>query len=87
MDYEELKKNADGIINTHLGFAMVAGAIPIPIVDIAAVTAIQMDMLQQLAKIYEVDFNGERGKSTALSLIGSTFGTGLGVIFIHIQIK
>ena len=26
MDYEELKKNADGIINTHLGFAMVAGA-------------------------------------------------------------
>lgn len=78
MDYEELKKNADGIINTHLGFAMVADAVPLPIVDIAAVTAIQMDMLQQLAKLYEVDFNGERGKSIALSLIGSTFGTTLG---------
>ena len=63
MDYEELKKNADRIINTHLGFAMVAGAIPVPIVDIAAVTAIQMDMLNQLAKTYEVDFNGGEAKA------------------------
>ncbi len=57
---------------------MAAGAILVPIVDIAAVMAIQMDMLSQLARIYGVDFNGERGKSIALSLITSTFGTTLG---------
>ncbi|MGP1457931.1 MAG: DUF697 domain-containing protein [Treponema sp.] len=78
MDYEESNKEANRIINEHLGFAMVAGAMPVPIVDLLMVAGIQMDMLRQLAKLYDVDFNGERGKSIALSLIGTTFGTTLG---------
>ena len=57
---------------------MVAGAIPFPIVDIVAVTAIQMDMLQQLATYYDIDFNSERGKSLISSLLASTIGINLG---------
>lgn len=78
MNQEELEKKADLIINTHLGFAMVAGAIPVPVVDLIAVTAIQLDMLQQLADLYEVDFNNERGKSLVSALVGSAIGTTLG---------
>ena len=74
----EIDTKAETIVNVHLGFAMVAGAIPFPFVDLVAVTAIQMDMLQQLATLYEVDFNGERGKSLATAMIGSTIGTSLG---------
>ena len=78
MAQSEVEVKADSIINSHLGFAMVAGAIPIPIVDIVAVTAIQMDMLQQLANLYKVDFNNERGKSLVSALIGTAIGTTIG---------
>jgi uncharacterized protein (DUF697 family) len=70
--------NTEQIILNHVGFSMVAGAIPIPIVDIVAVSAIQMDMLVQLAKEYEVDFNLERGKSLASSVMGAGLGSFLG---------
>lgn len=78
MAQSEVEVKADSIINSHLGFAMVAGAIPVPIVDIVAVTAIQMDMLQQLANLYKVDFNNERGKSLVSALIGTAIGTTIG---------
>lgn len=66
------------MIRRHVGFAMVAGAIPIPLVDIAAVTAIQLDLIKELAKHYEVDYNEERGKVLATTLIGTTVGNLIG---------
>lgn len=78
MSNNEVSTQTDVVINTHVGFAMVAGAIPIPIVDIVAVTAIQMDMLQQMSKLYQIDFNDERGKSLVSALIGTTIGTTIG---------
>ena len=68
------------LICQHVGFSMVAGAIPIPIVDIVAVTAIQMDMLRQMSNRYGLDFNEERGKSIAGALMGATLGAALGRI-------
>ncbi len=76
MNSKEAK--AEQIINDHMGYAMIAGAIPVPLVDVIAVTAIQMDMLKQLAELYEVDFNQERGKSLIASLVGSAIGTSIG---------
>lgn len=70
--------NGNDIINSHLGFAMVAGAIPFPVIDVLAVTAIQIDMLAHLARNYEIDFDKERGKSIVSSLVGSTIGSFLG---------
>lgn len=66
------------IIRRHVGFSMVAGAIPAPIVDIVIVTAIQMDMIRQLAGAYGVDYNEERGKSISASIMGATAGTLVG---------
>ena len=53
-------KTSDEIIRQHAVFGMAAGAIPIPVVDVAAVTAIQIDMIRQLANFFEVDFNEEQ---------------------------
>lgn len=72
------EKESDQIINEHVGFSLLAGAIPVPLLDIAAVTAIQVDMLRQLAKKYEIDFQDEAGKSIVTSIIGTTFGTSIG---------
>ena len=73
-----LQQRSDSIITQHVTFSMIAGAIPFPLVDIAAVTAIQMDMLKQLAATYGIDFNVERGKSLATSIMGATLGSFIG---------
>lgn len=75
---KSVKKDPDAIIQQHVAFSMIAGAVPFPIVDIAAVTAIQTDMLKQLAEEFSVDYNKERGKSIATSLVGASLGNFLG---------
>ena len=49
------EKNIDDIIKRHVYWAIGAGLIPIPAADIAAVTAIQLDMLKQVCSFYDID--------------------------------
>lgn len=69
----ERSGRADRIIETHTLWAMGAGLIPLPVLDILAVSAIQVDMLKQLAEAYESDFSENIGKSLVTALTGSTF--------------
>jgi uncharacterized protein (DUF697 family) len=48
-----------------------AGLIPVPLVDIAAVGGVQLQMLRRLSEIYGVPFTDNRGKSIIASLAGS----------------
>jgi uncharacterized protein (DUF697 family) len=41
---EDLRQEADGIVRTHVLWAMGAGAVPIPIMDIVAVSGVQIDL-------------------------------------------
>ncbi|MCB1157290.1 MAG: DUF697 domain-containing protein [Leptospiraceae bacterium] len=68
------QKPVDNIIVRHVLYAMTAGAIPVPFVDIAAVTAIQLDMIKQLSDAYGQEFDKDLGKSFASSLAGATLG-------------
>ena len=56
MNQEEKAAKANDIVTNHVGFAASAGLIPIPGADLAAVTAVQLNMLRQLAKLYNVNF-------------------------------
>ncbi|OHD19451.1 MAG: hypothetical protein A2087_00810 [Spirochaetes bacterium GWD1_61_31] len=73
-------KTPEQLIGEHVGLAMIAGAIPIPFVDLAVVTTIQVELLNRLAQHYQVDFNLERGKSMISSLIASSAGIMAGKI-------
>ena len=64
---------ADRIIREHVLWSLGAGLLPVPLFDIAAVTAVQMDMLRQLAGLFEVDYSKSTGKSFVSALTGSTF--------------
>jgi uncharacterized protein (DUF697 family) len=68
---EDTVKNADRIIRNHMAWSMGAGLIPVPIVDFFAVSAIQLDMIRQLCKVYEIDFKETDGKAIISSLTGS----------------
>ena len=67
---------ADSIIRKHMGYAMAGGAVPIPILDLTAVTAVQLDMLKQLAKNYEVELDGGSARTFLTSLTSALGATG-----------
>ncbi len=68
---KERRKHADSIIKNHTIWSMGAGFIPVPIADLFAVSAVQLDMIRQLAHIYELDFKETEGKALITSLTGS----------------
>jgi uncharacterized protein (DUF697 family) len=72
------QQDPDRVIFDHVGFSLIAGAIPIPVVDVIAISAIQIDMIRQLSKIYNIDFDDEIGKTLVTSIVGSTFGLSIG---------
>jgi uncharacterized protein (DUF697 family) len=83
MDSKKQKAVADSIIRNHIVWSMGTGLIPFPVIDFIAVSAVQLDMVRQLSKIYEVDFKETEGKAVITSLTGS----GLAQLGKHAAIK
>ncbi len=69
-----LQPEAREIVKEHVLFSMGAGLIPLFILDIIAITAIQMDMIRQLCRHYAVDYEETKGKAITAALTGSTLG-------------
>ncbi len=63
--------NANSIIKNHMIWSMGAGFIPVPIADFFAVSAIQLDMIRQLCKLYDIDFKETEGKAMITALTGT----------------
>lgn len=95
----EKRYKADNIIRNHVMFATGAGAIPIPLLDFAGVTAVQLDMMKKLTNLYNENYSENVGKafiasltSTSLARMGASLlkavpviGTALGVISMSIM--
>lgn len=58
------------IVNNYIKGTMAIGLVPMPLVDVVAISAAQLKMLHQLANHYELEFNDSRGKSVLASLLG-----------------
>jgi len=65
-------------IEYYARWAAAAGAIPAPVVDIAALTAVQLKMLHTLAKIYGSEFSQDKGKAILGSVLGALIPSKLG---------
>lgn len=63
---------SNSIIQNHMIWSMGAGFIPVPIVDLFAVSAIQLDMIRQMCKVYDIDFKQTEGKALITALTGSS---------------
>jgi len=61
---------AEAQIHKYTAGAMAVGIIPVPLVDLAALVALQLKMLHSLSKTYEVPFKANIGKSAISSLVG-----------------
>jgi uncharacterized protein (DUF697 family) len=69
----ERNNHAETIIRNHVLWSMGASfMIPIPIADIFAVGALQLDMIRQLCRVYNVNFAETQGKAVVSALTSST---------------
>ena len=68
---EERDEQASQLVDRFSVWSGAAGLIPVPLVDLAAVAGVQLQMLRKLSEIYDVPFSDNRGKSIIASLAGA----------------
>ena len=80
-------KSAHISVRNWAQWATVAGFIPIPIVDTAAIAGVQIKMIYDLCQTYEVEFKKELATSIVGALVGSSaatlFSTSVGNAFVR----
>lgn len=69
---------AEAVVRRNVLWALGAGVVPIPIVDVLAVTAVQVKMLKQLSDVYHVKFSEQLAKKLVGSFVGGLGSVGLG---------
>jgi len=72
MQMQDKNQKASEIIRNHVGFSLGAALIPMPGADLLAVSAVQLSMLRQLAKLYQVGFMDVLGKNIISAVAGSS---------------
>jgi len=77
MEQAERLASASNLNKKYVIGSMVAGLIPLPVVDLVALTGIQLKMLHSLAKLYDIPFSKDLGKSITGSLVGGVIPVGV----------
>ena len=77
----ERKGRARKLVERFSLWSGVAGLLPVPMLDLAAVAGVQLQMLRRLSQIYHIPFSKNRGKAILASFAGTMIpaSTGLGV--------
>ena len=72
------KEALDKILRHHVWGAMGVGVIPVPVVDIAALTGVQLNLLRKLGNLYNMTFAEQTVMKIISSLFSSVMPTALG---------
>ena len=70
---KDKNRHAETVIRNHVLWSMGASyIIPLPIADVFAVSALQLDMIRQMCRVYDIDFAETQGKAIVSALTTST---------------
>jgi uncharacterized protein (DUF697 family) len=77
-----LAKRADQIVERYTAVAAAASLLPVPVIDAAAISAVQLTMVRALAAHYSVPFHRDRGKALVTAILGGILpvASGPGVV-------
>ena len=62
---------ATAIVKKYTNWSFVGGLIPVPAADVAAVLGVQVKMIYDLTKLYEIPFKRQAAQTIIGSLLGS----------------
>lgn len=87
-DADQVKLDlSHALVKKYMWWSMGAGLIPVPLVDIATVSGVQLKMLSELSKVYDVKFSKNAGKSIIGALLGGISADALSKSYITSAIK
>jgi uncharacterized protein (DUF697 family) len=66
------KEKLDKLLRYHVWSAIGVGLVPLPLVDLAALTGVQVNLIRKLANAYGIPFLQDTVKNILSSLVGST---------------
>ncbi|MFT4565831.1 MAG: hypothetical protein ACI9FN_000784 [Saprospiraceae bacterium] len=73
--------SSEDIINKYALRGALAGLVPVPLIDLAAITGVQFSMIKAIAKNYpHVNFDRKKTKSVLAALMGGVSSFELGII-------
>ena len=71
---------ARAIVERHTAYSAVGGLIPVPIANVAGITAVIVRMVKVLSGLYGVPFERDRARAIVIGLMGGTMPTGLAAV-------
>jgi uncharacterized protein (DUF697 family) len=72
--------HAHAIVQRHAAYAAVGGIIPVPIANVASITAVIVRMVKVLSDLYGVPFQRDRARAMVIGLMGGAMPTGLAAV-------
>jgi uncharacterized protein (DUF697 family) len=79
-DAARRRLRARAIVERHANFSALGGAIPLPIANVATITAIMVRMVKSLSALYGVPFHRNRARAIIIGLMGGVMPTGLATV-------
>jgi uncharacterized protein (DUF697 family) len=80
IDVTRRRSQADSIVERHTAYAAVGGIIPVPIANVASITAVIVRMVKLLSDLYGIPFERDRARAIVVGLMGGAMPTGLGAV-------
>jgi uncharacterized protein (DUF697 family) len=74
------RRRAVAIVERYANYSAIGGAIPIPLANAAAITALLVRMVKSLSELYSVPFERNRTRSVVIALMGGALPTGFSTI-------
>jgi uncharacterized protein (DUF697 family) len=74
---EERKAWTERVIKNYAYGSIAVGLVPIPLIDLVALTGLQIKLIHRLSTFYGLPFSEERGKKIISSLVGASVPLGL----------
>ena len=71
------RRKAQEITERSTLYAAGAGLIPVPIVDVAVLSKVQVVLIRDICQVYEVDFKEHRLRTRIVALVGDVAAIGL----------
>ena len=71
-------ERAKDVVQRNVYWAMGAGVLPLPLVDIAAITGVQLKMLREISAVYGLKFSEGLAKKAVMSLLVGVGTVGIG---------
>lgn len=78
VEVENREAVAKIIVDKYSKWSFGSGLIPIPVVDLVALTGIQIKMIDEIAKVYGQSYSENKLRGTISAVIGGSFPQTLG---------